>query len=158
MARRKQLKNVAQGLLSSFISRNNDVYGYWGIGKLFGLMLRHDVTSIQIDILNCSILPESKEFMLLIENYRNKLLMHLNNIGLEETVVIKADIAVNIIAKSNYVNGLSKLGCEITIQDDLGNSHSCDNEVYCRKHSPNRESKSGRVYPDFRKTVKTFLK
>ena len=34
MAKSKELKNIASGLYGSFISRNNDVRGYWGVGKL----------------------------------------------------------------------------------------------------------------------------
>jgi hypothetical protein len=30
----RKLKSVAAGLLGSFVSRNNDIGGYWGIGVL----------------------------------------------------------------------------------------------------------------------------
>jgi len=35
MVRRKILNGVAAGLASSFVSRNNDIDGSWGMGKLY---------------------------------------------------------------------------------------------------------------------------
>jgi len=34
MRKRHALKGVAYGLVDTFVSRNNDVSGYWGIGQL----------------------------------------------------------------------------------------------------------------------------
>jgi hypothetical protein len=67
MARRKEFKNIANGLICSFVSRNNDVYGYWGIGKLYSHMLKSKTMTIEINILDIAISPNNNEFMILIK-------------------------------------------------------------------------------------------
>ena len=66
MARRREFRNIGVGLLSSFVSRNNDVYGYWGIGKLYSHMLASKSMILSIDLINEKIEPENNEFGILI--------------------------------------------------------------------------------------------
>ena len=56
------LKSIGDGILSSFVSRNNDVYGYWGIGKLYNWMLASKSMTIKIDLLKNTIDPTNDEF------------------------------------------------------------------------------------------------
>lgn len=35
MGRRKEFKSIVEDVTQFFISRNNDIEGYWGIGKLY---------------------------------------------------------------------------------------------------------------------------
>lgn len=81
MARRKEFKTIANGLLSSFISRNNDVYGYWGIGKLYSHMLKSKMMILEIDLINRTIKPENREFDLLIKNFSERLLLKQKDVG-----------------------------------------------------------------------------
>ncbi len=50
MAGCKKLKNIAHGLLGTFLSRNNDIGGYWGIGVLKQYAIRHDLAEIIFDL------------------------------------------------------------------------------------------------------------
>lgn len=45
-----RLKNIACGLIGTFVSRNNDIHGYWGIGVLRALAARSGDTKVTIDI------------------------------------------------------------------------------------------------------------
>ena len=148
MARRKLLKNITQGLLNSFISRNNDVYGYWGIGKLFSLMIEKNQNLIEIDLLNNNISPYKQEFELLIEEYKNRLIYKMENVGLKLSCVQKAKI--ELIRKDEKVITSSKLyghvECTFLVIDDLNNSYSFKKEVSCKMHDPNIENKSTRGY------------
>ncbi|WP_378178258.1 hypothetical protein [Aquimarina sp. SS2-1] len=73
MGKRKLFKNIANGVLGSFVSRNNDVQGYWGIGKLYSLMINKDKYEVEIDLINLTILPNKSEFNNMIEYFSNQL-------------------------------------------------------------------------------------
>ena len=73
MATRKDFKTVGDGVLSSFISRNNDVNRNWGIGKLYSHMLASKSFTIMIDLLNQSIHPVSHEFNIMVNQYSDLL-------------------------------------------------------------------------------------
>ena len=77
MSRKSTLKNILNGLLSSFVSRNNDVNGYWGIGKLYSLMINKQVHKVEIDLMNNTIIPYSTDFYFRISKY-SELLYTLN--------------------------------------------------------------------------------
>ena len=48
MPRSARLTNIANGLCGSFVSRNNDVEGYWAIGKLRLLAGQHEDLAIKV--------------------------------------------------------------------------------------------------------------
>lgn len=66
MPRRKDLKHIASALGASFISRYNDVGGYWGIGKLCLLSYQYNHSSVCIDVFHGSISPYSDKFSQLL--------------------------------------------------------------------------------------------
>lgn len=92
MPRRKQIKDIAYGPLSSFTSRKNDVNGYWGIGKLFALMQNSNNYCIQINLLSKSMIPGVDEFERLIDEFSNKLRIHLKRIDLTPEHLVQARI------------------------------------------------------------------
>ena len=57
MRGRRALKGLAYGFVESFVSRNNDVQGYWGIGKLYREALEQSASSVTIDLINQSVRP-----------------------------------------------------------------------------------------------------
>ncbi len=59
MARRTELKGIACGMLGRFNSRNNDVDGYWGIGKLCRAANEYGTSSVVIDLLTAQTIPAS---------------------------------------------------------------------------------------------------
>jgi len=79
MAKRKELKNIASGLYGSFISRNNDVRGYWGVGKLCLAAQRHHTKVVHLDLLSQSNSLTSTEFDKLVVGYNDKLQKHLES-------------------------------------------------------------------------------
>ena len=150
MARRKELKNIAYGLLNSFTSRNNDVDGYWGIGKFYALMEHSNNYKIEIDLISKYIKPPDKEFKRLIEEYSNPLLVQLQNRRLKIEYLKLAKIIL-----SGYPNeptpamGLTaphRIHCVFELIDDLGIVHKAENETWCRKHDPKKELKSSRKH------------
>lgn len=62
MRKRKVIENFAEGFISSFISRSNDMDGYWAIGKLCTHALQQRTNAISIDLLKKEILPKNAKF------------------------------------------------------------------------------------------------
>ncbi len=66
MARRRELKNIASGLSSSFVSRNNDYDGYWELARLYDFANSEGVSEIKIDLLNSKVSPSTRNFDFLL--------------------------------------------------------------------------------------------
>jgi hypothetical protein len=73
MPRRKAFQDAARGLLGAFVSRNNDVGGYWAIGKLYAHARRSRSPEVRIDLIESTIAPPSAEFADLIAHHRQML-------------------------------------------------------------------------------------
>jgi len=69
MPAKKRLTNIANGLCGSFISRNNDLNGYWAIGKLRSLADQHRQTTVVLDLLTSSAQPSSAQCSDVFERY-----------------------------------------------------------------------------------------
>ncbi|MGK7910008.1 MAG: hypothetical protein AB4050_00785 [Synechococcus sp.] len=94
MVRRKELKNVARGIIESFNSRNNDVDGYWGMGQLFQFANFQNVSTIYIDITTGEISPATSKFLSLVNFYQAMLKPQLQARGIPPTWIVKAHIEV----------------------------------------------------------------
>lgn len=148
MARRKEFKSIAVGILSSFISRNNDVYGYWGIGKLYSHMLKSKTMTLEIDLVNSSITPNDNEFDLLIKSFSDRLMIQMEKRGLNSQYLVSAKIILTGYPKDRPMTTYApnRINCDFTIKDNLGKKHRAVGDVFCRKHSRWKESKSTRKY------------
>ena len=147
MARRKELKNIASGLLGSFISRNNDVAGYWGIGQLSLLAHQHSAHTVHIDLLASLISPPSPLFSKLVSGYSHILYRHLSARGIPSSWLSSAIIELNLNPEPppKHVpiatwGSLFKLTVAIT--DDKSVQHAVSGFGYCAPHSPKKESRS----------------
>ena len=150
MGRRKEFKIIADGLVNSFVSRNNDVDGYWGIGKLYSHMISSHSMTIMIDLKNCQIAPPNREFIFLIDEFSKRL----------HTKILKRQISMHhfksglLIIKgfnnepSLYFGQIAphRMNCKLVITDDLGKEHYSEANAWCRPHNPKTESKSARKY------------
>jgi len=92
MAKRKLFKNIANGVLSSFVSRNNDVQGYWGIGKLYSLMINKDTYEIEIDLIKQNIAPSNSEFNDMIKYFSQQLFNQMFKQNLKRSFLKEAKI------------------------------------------------------------------
>jgi hypothetical protein len=136
--------------MNSFISRNNDVYGYWGIGKLYSHMTATNSTTIEIDLISLEIKPTNNEFALLIKEYSNKMLKHLKKLNLDEGVIQKATIILNGYKNEPTLSlgqmAPNRINCKVSLVDDLNKKYTCETNTWCRKHNNLKESKSTRIY------------
>jgi hypothetical protein len=147
MARRKELKNIAAGLYGSFISRNNDVNGYWGMGKLSLLAQQHTTNQVSINLLNKSILPHDKEFAHLISNYHTLLFKLISTKAISKEWLRSATIDLNFspknLAKKHILISTwgTLFSLSVTIIDDKNKIHKIFGYGYCAPHNPQKEHK-----------------
>ncbi len=67
--RKSQLNNLAAGLCSTFISRNNDIAGYWGPGSIYQFAKENDVSVVVFDLMGMTVTPQTKKFESVLHQY-----------------------------------------------------------------------------------------
>lgn len=150
MPRRAHLKNVAAGLCDSFASRNNDLGGYWSIGKLRLLAEQYGQTTVSLDLLTSSIQPSSSEFVPVLARYQSLLekLANLSRIRLEEikTAYIALDFAPPPWPRASYykLEWGEQFVLTVTIEANNRATGAIRHNGYCRPHDAAIESKSTR--------------
>jgi hypothetical protein len=147
VARRKELNSIASGLYGSFISRNNDVGGYWGIGKLCLLAQQQNTHIVSLDLITQSISPKSAEFEKLVSSYCSFLLKHLSLRHIPKAWINSAVVELDF--KPSHPSGkdipiltwgrLFKL--TVTIIDDRNKNHTITGYGHCGPHDPTKELK-----------------
>jgi hypothetical protein len=151
MPRGKHLTNVASGLCGSFASRNNDLDGYWSIGKLRSLAERNGRSTVLLDLLTSSIQPSSSEFASVLVHYRCLLvkLTGLSRVRFEEltSAHITLDFAPPPWHRIIYYK--QQWGDQFTMTVTINAKDRAAGIVhhagYCRLHDPIRESRATRL-------------
>jgi hypothetical protein len=149
VARRKELNSVASGLYGSFISRNNDVAGYWGIGKLCLLAQENETSSVRLSLLAQTISPESLEFKKLLAGYHSFLQRHLTARSIPINWVVSADIELQFNPEDRpkmhvpIVSWGKLFKLSVVITDDNSRAHTVCGYSYCGPHNPKKEQQSG---------------
>jgi hypothetical protein len=146
MARRKQVLNISHGLYGSFISRNNDVGGYWGIGQLSLLAKERSVNSVLIDVIKNTLTPFDEKFHGLLAYFYEKTFEIAKKTGIEPSKIqgVKIELYFNIspILKDVPISTWGKqYQLSVIIFDDLGRKYVVSGHGYCAPHDPAREIK-----------------
>jgi hypothetical protein len=64
---------VAFGLLGSFNSRNNDVGGYWALGRLYGHAVNTMAPAVEVNLLELTITPPCGDFEGIVVHFQRML-------------------------------------------------------------------------------------
>ncbi|MBM7035002.1 hypothetical protein [Vibrio ulleungensis] len=150
MANRRELGSLASGIVGSFNSRNNDVDGYWGIGKLYKFVEFAHEKVVELDLLASSTAPPTHEFDTMLAFYRDMLLNLLRKRSIPKGWVKSAKVVVRFEAKFQQEHHFfrSAIGqpCQVEcyIVDDFGSRHIAYAYNYCRPHDPQVETRSCR--------------
>jgi hypothetical protein len=160
MRRRNEIGSIASGILYSFVSRNNDLDGYWGIGVLYLYAQQVGELTVTVDILGNLVNPQvtrllriyrQPNFEVLIDRYRSMLFTLLDKRGLPRTWVTDAVFSIEFKSKA-AVPAYPKIGenseafaCTLSMKDDLGRGHVFHTAGWCWPHNPWREMRSTRV-------------
>ena len=154
MPSRKVLKSVAQGMLDSFTSRNNDAGGYWAVGQLLQQALTHKQTAYHFDLLNdsASQVFGQRPLQIVPLRYRALFWQQLTDRQWLKQHVAKAYCSIEFDLTNDKLSperpDLVTYGfeCSVKITDDYGQTHERKISSWCWPHNPRYESKSNREY------------
>lgn len=131
--RYRYLKGIAYSLLGNFVSRNNDLDGYWAIGKFCQMALEREISAIDFDLLS------SDANDLTTRYYHRKLLGYLDRWQLPHNLLVKANIKLLFEGKNEDRYSQQKFTCYVIIEDDRGIENRAICRGYCRPHNPQLE-------------------
>ncbi len=152
MPRRRQLKGIASGIASKFISRNNDVDGYWALGLFYKTAFESGKTVFILNLVTGDSSPYFKYSARVAKQYYCFLQEQMNKLGFDDYQITDAVIEVmfdvpptkrQIIYKHTWGDPLI---CKVSLTDDLNRTWQSEFRAWCGKHDPIRECRSIRRY------------
>jgi len=143
------LNGVAAGLASSFVSRNNDVGGYWALGQMKALALGHGSEPVTIHL---APLGDNSDLLLeeIAANYNKMLGRLLEAAGLPADSVSLATISTRFRLTQDEAARVTPhtrgepFASEVTLVDRRGRAHAARSVSTCAPHDPWRERRSAR--------------
>jgi len=148
MAKRKLLNGVVAGLATTFVSRYNNINGYWALGVMFSIASAKSNNVIFLDLGQDLIVPNNKKLQKLSSKYcdKLKLLLKVNKLNLSYCKNIVIKISFDVPCTKNHLLNHFTYGkpytCIVSIIDDLGKIHKHTVVGWCAKHNPFKESRS----------------
>ena len=165
MARRRRLQGVVAAIIGKFVSRNNDIGGYWALGILYKAASLNLTNTVHLDLLDQQILISLEKPYTVIIPFRKFLEQQLLKQGLElkHIKIAEIDIVFNSTEARNLIDPIFNPSldcrsqeiplcvpgdaylCRARIVDDFGKEYNTQVYGWCRKHDPYYENKSTRV-------------
>lgn len=130
MARRIELRGIANAINESFVSRNNDFEGYWTIGQLKLLAINNNLTTIDFFLTPSKNTPHFNLIHYVEIRYAAMLGRLLKKQQIPDVWVSEASITLdfNVNVKHEQLNKCSTSGepfqCCCQIIDDTGRGYS----------------------------------
>jgi hypothetical protein len=146
----KHLKGVAAGLAGTFVSRNNDIGGYWAIGIIYDEVADSGCSEITFNLQDAQVSPQVKCAGLMLSRYRETTDRMLQNLGLswDDLTSVNVNIRFASDTKSNDSGMMSEFGdlfcCKVAISDADSRTWSVKIESWCHRHGTRRYMRSGR--------------
>lgn len=134
MARRIELRSVCHDILSNFISRNNDLHGYWALGQLRNAMERCHADRMTLSLTGEDQLPQCSECAELSERYSEMLRRQVSARRLKLTWIQDAMLTVEMV-------DTDRMRCSARVVTDLARSFEQRRDVLVFRHDPAREGK-----------------
>lgn len=145
MPRRRDLRGAAAGLLGAFMSRNNDVGGYWALGKLYSHARTSNVLEVRIDLVSSIIDPPDAEFDDMLGRFQRTLVDQLAARSLPREWLMEANVSLTFYGEESPTGHAETFACSVTLTDDLGRAHQAQGGGACWIHNPAWERKSTRA-------------
>lgn len=140
-----RLRHLAAGLLASFISRNNDVEGYWAPGMLYAQL---PGSAVRLDLLRWNAEPASAAAVTVARNYGERLRRALPKISLagdeltEAAIEVVFDTAPSVPTVLFFTSG-EPFDCVITLRNRHGQQVVRRAHGRCRRLEPGLFSRRG---------------
>lgn len=143
MGKRDQLRAVAHGTASAFASRNNDLGGYWAIGKLCRHAVESGTLVISFDLLEREVTPEWRDADAICARGATRFAVHVERLGLPLSAIRGA--VVDLRFEPSDDPSLVRYRCAARIVDDRERAHEAVVCGVCWPHDPSMELRSTRV-------------
>ena len=141
--------DVAGALAGSFISRNNDVDGYWSLGLLRSYADSKHLRSLRFDIVSGTSEPEDRLLVRVAEAYRQVLARQLTTRRIAHQILANAEIGLTFdhdtpdAASWNTYD--SPFSCTVRLTDRRDRTFERTMIGNCAPHDPRRELRSTRA-------------
>lgn len=145
MAKRKRLTGIANSLLGTFVSRNNDIGGYWGIGVLRQYASRKNLADVYIELAGQTEdrTPESP-VKNIEEVYKGWLLSSLAKVGVDYGQLKGVEIQLRFSTFEEFPDAIRDTRgdpylCSVIITNKEDIKYSASILGVCAPHDPNKE-------------------
>jgi hypothetical protein len=148
LSRRNKLRGVALAVLGSFVSRNNDVDGYWGLGLLRSFADSAGVAELTMDLVTGAVDPNGSVLLSICHSYQQILKEQLLRSRVAERV---AHAEIRLVFNSpatgmaSFVSYGDPFKCVVSLVDANGGVHESSIVARCGLHDPSVERRSTRV-------------
>lgn len=152
MASRKQFLGFARGLTPRFISRNNDINGYWGVGVMAKRLHEAGRNVIEFDLLSPQELRNDDSAAWL----QDRMSVTATPVGWLKRASLRVGYTPRASDPSEHLwpawvaqpTGLLmyRVVATATLVDDHGRSREASSVTWCWDHDPRRESRSTRAH------------
>lgn len=132
MLRRNQFNGVYHDILGTFLSRYNDLDGYWALGQYVSFLEGAGKKHMQFKLGSAIVIPGSAIFVPSVVYYRGAITRMMQANAMPLTWFVDAVITLSIISST-------KASCEIEIISDLGGIYRYSRAIDVRSHDPGRE-------------------
>lgn len=127
MPRRKQFRGICHNILDSFVSRYNDLDGYWALGQYAAFLMARGEDQLVFQLQDGSTVPEDARFAVSAAYYRRAISRLMEASAMPRSWLADASITFSMM-------GSSKARCSIEIVSDLGRNYRSDIIVDVRPH------------------------
>jgi len=143
------LKGIASGLVETFVSRNNDVSGYWGIGQIQREIKGQSHAAVELDLLHGKATPDGPTARELVAHYSAYLSASLAREGFAISRVTAAKVLIEFGPMGEAsIPELGALGspfnCKAVLESRGGKIFSATRAGHSWPHDPERELRSRR--------------
>ena len=147
MPRRKEFKGIAHNLNQWVLSRNFDIQGYWGVGKLYKFSEENGTSEVLIDLRlkNLNSKLSGREFNETTDLLTQFLHRRMDSNKMPECWLQEASVTFRFNAsyQHKYHYWGSALGqpfvCSVYIKTDIGSVYVNENGCNCWVHDPKKE-------------------
>jgi len=137
MARRRELQGISNDLLDSFVSRYNDLNGYWALGKFQSYLMNVKDEELCFPLTEASEHHVVESFLPIYQYYPKAFSRLLKQKNVPSDWVKDAMIKVRSATPNDLI-------CTVAVTTDLGRAFHSKQHVYVLPHDPNRESRTAR--------------
>ena len=148
MKRRNIIKNISYGIMDSFMSRNNDINGYWALGIFYKVAAENNQKHFVLDLISKVSDPYYKYSANVASRYKEFIDKQLAKPSLDSIKIIHAQVQIefNVPAEKKHIERMITWGkpfnLKVTLEDENHKLYIAQTVGWCDKHNPNKERRS----------------